>query len=289
VILLDSDYWCCVITRDGAETIGSTIDSIIDQAIPPKFIIVINDGSTDRTVEVIQEKTRSFPNIHVLNTGSHVRDIRKVPRLLNLGIDFTKRNENILPHTRYMMISGDDNELNPAYAEKIMQKMDEDEKVVVASGDFISSRGRTTDQMPHGAGRFVKVLFMEKIGGKYPVAYGWEPWILYKALELGYKVKIYPDLRYNHLRPYNPRNLFGWGRAMYSLGFPFYFVYLRFLVNFLWSARGTQSRKSAITMLVGYLSARLDPSTVKGMLIEDGRLKIFVMRFSASRLKKMMF
>ena len=119
------------------------------------------------------------------------------------------------------------------------------------------------------------------------MAYGWETWLLYKALELGYSVKNYHDIRYRHLRPYNPKNLFGWGRAMYSLGFPSYFVVLRFLINFADSTRGTQSRKASVTMLVGFLQAKLNMDSVRGMLIEDDALKRFVKRFLTVRLVRL--
>ena len=129
--------------------------------------------------------------------------------------------------------------------------------------------------------------FMKKVGGKYPVAYGWETWLLYKALELGYDVKNYHEIRYTHLRPYNAKNLFGWGRAMYSLGFPSYFVFLRFLVNFAYASRGTQSRKASVTMLVGFLQAKLNKSAVKDLLIDDDALKSFVRRFATLRLVRL--
>jgi len=276
------DYWCSVVTRDGAETIGTTLDSIIEQTIPPKYIIVVNDGSSDNTEEIVRSKP--FTKLYILNTGSRNRDIRKVPRLLNLALDFSQDRKNDLPITDYMMVSGDDNELSRAYAEKVLDRMENDHRVVVASGEWLGSGGRRGDQMPHGGGRFVRISYMNEIGGRYPVAYGWETWLLYKALESGYKVKLYPDLRYEHLRPFRPTNLFGWGRAMYSLGFPSYFVMLRFLVNLLNSARGTQSRQAAVTMLVGFLSAELNPNTLNGMIIEDQRLKTFVRYFCTSRL-----
>ncbi|MGA2873950.1 MAG: glycosyltransferase family A protein [Nitrososphaerales archaeon] len=280
---MDSDYWCCIVTRDGADTISATIDSMIKQTAPPKFVVVVNDGSADNTEEIVKQKSEIFQSIYVVRTNSKARDIRRVPKLLNFGLDYAKK----LPKTSYMMVSGDDNELALNYSEKIMERMDGDQKLVVASGDWLSSRGRS-NQMPHGGGRFVKTSFMEQIGGKYPVAYGWETWLLYKAMEMGYKVKLYADLRYVHLRPFHPGNLFGWGRAMYSLGFPTYFVFMRFLVNFLWSRRGTQSMKASVTMIVGYLSAKLNPDAVKGMLIEDEGLKTFVRRFSATRLTRLL-
>ena len=203
--------------------------------------------------------------------------------MLNLGLN--QANE-LSPKTKYMMVSGDDNKLAPDYAQMIAKRMDADDKIAIASGDWLSSRGRG-NQMPHGGGRFVRIAFMDRVGN-YPVAYGWETWLLYKALQLGYKVKLYQDLRYEHLRPFRPSNLFNWGRAMYSLGFPTYFVILRFLINLVWSGRGTQSIKASGTMIVGYLSAKLSPQALGGMLIKDEGLKTFVRRLSASRLTRLL-
>jgi glycosyltransferase involved in cell wall biosynthesis len=280
-----SDYWCCIVTRDGAETIEATIDSVKSQSVPPRYIVVVNDGSTDDTEKILFGKSKTFPKIHIVNTGSKTRDIRRVPRLLNLGLDFSKNKE--IPKTRYMMVSGDDNKLSVNYSEKMMQRMDEDPNLVVASGDWLSSGGRRGDQMPHGGGRFVKTSYLERIGDRYPVAYGWETWLLYKAMQLGYRVKLFHDLRYEHLRPFRPKNLLGWGRAMYSLGFPTYFVLMRFLINFFYSGRGTQTRQAAVTMLAGFVSAKLNPEALSGMLIEDGGLKTFVRYFCTSRLTKL--
>jgi glycosyltransferase involved in cell wall biosynthesis len=280
-----SDYWCCIVTRDGAETIETTIDSIVSQTVSPRYIVVVNDGSTDGTEKILLAKSKEFPYIHTLNTGSRTRDIRRVPRLLNFGIDFSNNNDVV--QTRYMMVSGDDNRLSVNYSEKMMERMDEDSKLVVASGDWLSSRGRRGDQMPHGGGRFVKTSYLSSIGGRYPVVYGWETWLLYKAMQLGFRVRLFPDLRYEHLRPFRPKNLLGWGRAMYSLGFPTYFVLSRFLINLFYSARGTQSRQAAVTMLAGFMSTKLNPEALSGMLIEDRGLKTFVRYFCTSRLTKL--
>ena len=183
---MDSDYWCCIVTRDGADTIGTTIDSMIKQTVLPKFVVVVNDGSADNTEKIVKQESEIFQSIYVVRTNSKTRDIRRVPKLLNIGLDYAKK----LPKTSDMMVSGDDNELAPNYSEKMMERMDGDQKLVVTSGDWLSSRGRG-NQMPHGGGRFVKTSFMEQIGGKYPVAYGWETWLLYKAMEMGYKVRLY--------------------------------------------------------------------------------------------------
>lgn len=262
--------------------IAATIDSISAQSAQPEFIIVVNDGSSDNTEQIVLERANNFKPIYVLNTNSKTRDIRRVPRLLDLGMEFSQK----LPKTRYMMVSGDDNALEKDYARKIMDRMERD-GIDVASGDWISSGGRS-NQMPHGGGRFVSTDLMIEIGGKYPVAYGWETWLLYKALQLNRKVRLYKDVRYKHLRPFRPSNLFNWGRAMYSLGFPTYYVCMRFAINLLWSSRGTQSIKASLTMIVGYFQAAINPGALQGLLIEDEGLKTFVRRFSTARLTKLL-
>jgi glycosyltransferase involved in cell wall biosynthesis len=284
---VSQDYWCAVVTRDGANTIGTTLQSIIQQTLPPKYIVVVNDGSTDSTEKIVRKSREMFSEIYILNTGSKIRDIRKVPRLLNLALEFSEENRKKLASTDYMMVSGDDNELSRNYAESLLQRTESDARIAVCSGEWLSSRGRAGDQMPHGGGRFVRLSYMELIGGRYPVAYGWETWLLYKALENGFKVKLFPEVRYEHLRPFRPTNLFGWGRAMYSLGFPAYYVFLRFVVNLFNSARGTQSRKAAVTMMVGFLSAEINPATLRGMTIGDEKLKTFVRYFCTSRLTRL--
>jgi glycosyltransferase involved in cell wall biosynthesis len=279
-------YWCCVITRDGAETIGETMSSISGQSSPPAFVVVVDDGSTDRTAEILAEVSKNFRALHVVGTSSTNRDIRRVPALLNLGIRRARSVSGASGLPRYMMVSGDDNWLAPDYAASIIERMDADSTLAVASGSWLGSAGRT-DQMPHGGGRFVRTELLESLGGRYPVAYGWEAWVLYKALQRGLKVRNFGDLRYRHLRPYNPRNLLGWGRAMFSLGFPTVFVVLRFGLNFVWTGRGTQSRKASISMMAGYLSAKLNPERLRPNLIEDEGLKAFVRRFSTARLTRL--
>lgn len=281
----NNSYWCCLVTRDGAGTLGETLDSIVSQPLSPEFIVVVDDGSTDGTRALLEQKSKGYPALHVVRTSSTARDIRRVPALLNLGISTARRlcARSQLP--RYMMVSGDDNWLAPNYASAIVERMDADPRLAVASGSWLRGAGRS-GQMPHGGGRFVRTAFMESLGGKYPVAYGWETWLLYKAMQKGLRVTNFGDLRYRHLRPYAPGNLFGWGRAMYSLGFPTIFVLLRFGLNFVWASRGTQSRRASVTMMAGFLSARINPESLRPNLISDETLKAFVRRFSMARLTR---
>lgn len=281
----EPDYWVCVVTKDGADTLGETLDSILAQGLRPAFVIVIDDGSSDGTQDLLKKKSTEHRNLFVVRNPSSKRDIRRVPALLNLGFSFAEGLQDRLSSPRYMMVSGDDNRLTKGYASSILERMESDPKVVVASGSWVGSAGRS-NQMPHGAGRFVRMEFMKGLGGRYPIAYGWEAWLLYKALEAGLSVRNYGDVRYDHLRPYNPGNLAGWGRAMYSLGFPSYFVLLRLGINLIWSRRGTQSVKGGITMAAGYLSSKANPAPIQQLMIHDEGVRAFVRRYASRRLAR---
>ena len=169
-----------MVTRDGAKTIGITLDSILNQTVPPKFCVVVNDGSTDNTIPIVESRRRAFKEIYLLNTNSRTRDIRRVPKLLNLGLEFAEKGGR--PRTSYMMVSGDDNDLSRTYAQEIMEEMDRNPRIAVASGDWIGPQNSVGEKMPHGGGRFVRMSLMNQIGERYPVAYGWETWLLYKVL-----------------------------------------------------------------------------------------------------------
>ena len=43
------DYGVIVVVRNGAKTIGSTLNSIMDQTLQPTILCVVDDGSTDDT------------------------------------------------------------------------------------------------------------------------------------------------------------------------------------------------------------------------------------------------
>ena len=116
------------------------------------------------------------------------------------------------------MISGDDCEYSPHYAEYILTHMNKNHRIVVASGDiegFIHP-----DVTPRGSGRFIRNSFLDKVGGYFPPYYGYEGWILKKASHLGYSVKNYPDIQFRHLREMGEQHGFrDWGLAMKCLGY----------------------------------------------------------------------
>lgn len=57
------DYSVAMCTYNGEAYIKQQIDSILNQTLAPKEIIICDDGSTDSTPQIIQEYQRKYPDI----------------------------------------------------------------------------------------------------------------------------------------------------------------------------------------------------------------------------------
>jgi glycosyltransferase involved in cell wall biosynthesis len=216
-------YWALILTRNGEETILSTVHSIMKQTVPPYSIFVVDDGSADKTKTILMNlKKQQSERFHFVSLPNRGYEIRRVVKNINIGIRAQRKS---VTKPEYMMISGDDCLYPKAYAEEIMERMCSNHKIVIASGDIDGIP--KPDVTPRGSGRFIKTSFLNEIGGDFPPYYGYEGWILQKAVQLGYIVKNYHNVNFIHLRGLGDEHRFkDWGLAMKCLGYhPFEVMY----------------------------------------------------------------
>lgn len=208
-------YWVPVVTRNGKDTIAQCLESILNQNMPPTLVCIVDDGSTDETPSILKAFSSKFPSkIQVITSPNRGYDIRRVVHNFNRAIQRIKQLEI---KTKYTMISADDCIYPNNYAEFIVSKMESDPRLVIASGDI---EGYCPDESPRGSGRFIRNKFFKKIGNSYPPYYGYEAWIIHKALQLGYKTRNFKELRYRHVRKLGEKHKFSdWGLAMKCLGY----------------------------------------------------------------------
>ena len=245
-------YWVCLYTRDGAATLDSALRSILHQTLLAKFIVVVDDGSKDETPAIIGR----YRGVTVVRTSSATRDIRRAPHLINMA----RERARSLGIPEYCMITGDDCVFPSHYVETLLKVMDSDPKLAVVSGDWGARPPPDMIKAPQGAGRVVRESFMTLLGGRYPEQYGWESWILYKALQMKYRILNLTELRFVHSRSYTGKQTLNWGRGMWALGYDPFFVLARIAKNILF-ADEPLNVSSNLAMLAGYLSGflRSDP------------------------------
>jgi hypothetical protein len=185
--------------------------------------------------------------IHVITNPDLGYDIGRVVKNWNSAINLA--NDMNLETTDYHMISTDDTHYEEFYAEKIMSKMDDDDRIAISSGNFDDNSYAT----PHGAGRFVRNSFFDDVLGRYPEKMGYESVILQLSLYHGFKNTVNNDARFTHTRQLGANHHFyEFGASMRTLGYHPLFVLGRFMQCFL-TGKPT-GRMGAIRMLYYYLS-----------------------------------
>jgi len=233
--------------RNEESIIWNTLRHLIGQTLIPQIIVVVNDGSTDNT-SYIAKKMGCFV-VDLPDRGFGVTGQPALAKVINAGL------EQLKPiYLDHIMILGADHVLPPHYVEDLVDRMEVEPSLVVASG--IIKGEKTVRTHARGSGRIIKSWFWKRLGLKYPVCWGWESWLCYKAQQLGYETRSFSDI-ISEARPtrYTPNKMLGWGKSMKALGYDWKYALARSFKTFMIQPR------SGLAMLKGYFSndvTRLD-------------------------------
>ena len=174
-------YDVVIPARNEEKYIGRTLESLCNQSLLPKRIIVVDDGSSDKTSDIVKKYTK-----FVVHLQPHNHSLRTTPGLssvLNSGL------LNVRKDADYIMILGADHILCSQYAEKLVYAMQSDPKIAITGG-LIHNEPNDT---PRGSGRLIRKSFWDIKNCQYPNNYGYESWIIFYAKYIGYKVKVIKD------------------------------------------------------------------------------------------------
>jgi hypothetical protein len=207
--------------------IEQTIRSIVAQTVPPRKWVIVSDGSTDRTDEIVASYCKSHAFLHLVRlVDEHPRDFAAQATAIRAGC-------KELEGSGYDFIGNLDADLTlePTYFENLLTKFNEDPALGLAGG-FIHEEGRTgftnrptnsTRSVPHALQLFRRTCF-ETVGGYRSLKYGGPDWVAeVMARRAGWEVRAYPDLPAYHWRPTTSaegllRGCWREGRMDYALG-----------------------------------------------------------------------
>jgi glycosyltransferase involved in cell wall biosynthesis len=192
--------------RNEAKFMRRTLDSMVAQTERPTRWVIVDDGSTDESPEILAEYARAHDWITVVRRTD--RGHRAVgPGVIEAfyaGLDTVS-----LDDYTYLCKLDLDLDLPNGYFAGLMDKMEADPRMGTASGKtyFIDSAGRQvsekiSDEMSIGASKFMRVSCFQQMGG-FVREVMWDGIDCHKARMLGWKAVSWGDenLAFEHLRP----------------------------------------------------------------------------------------
>ncbi len=232
-------YAVLLIARNEEKVIIPTLESIINQTLPPTRIIVVNDGSNDGTQDKIKHR---FPNeVTVLDypdTHESYLNDPKLSRIFNYGL-----NELTVLDIDYLLLMGADQVLPPNYSQTLIDMMEKDPILAITSGTIQGE----FNTLPRGSGRMYSNSFLRLIGFHFIENYGHEDYHLFKAMQLKFKVFVNNSLITTARttgKNYNSNRNTNRGRSYRALGYSKLYLSLRLLLK--------ENKQTAREILQGY-------------------------------------
>ena len=191
--------------RDEEATIGRTIESVLKQTALPCEWVIVSDGSTDGTDEIVRRAAEKNPWIRLLPlTPRPGRSFAAVVYNTETGIRSLEARDYA-----YLGLLDSDVEFQADYFEQIMQRFKAEPALGLAGGVVIDI-GLPRDRFPRnridvpGAVQFFRRECFERIGGLIPIPEGgWDAMSCTMARMHGYQTRLFTDLVVDHLKPRN--------------------------------------------------------------------------------------
>lgn len=184
----------------------TTLDSVIAQSVRPDLWVIVDDGSSDDTPEILAEYAARHDWIRVITKPDRGKRAvgPGVVEAFYVGLDSVD-----LDDFTYLCKLDLDLDLPVGYFEGLMQRIQANPRIGTCSGKAYS-RSRSGklisekhgDEMSLGMTKFYQVSCFRQIGG-FVREVMWDGIDCHKARQLGWIAVSWddPDLRFEHLRP----------------------------------------------------------------------------------------
>jgi poly-beta-1,6-N-acetyl-D-glucosamine synthase len=188
--------------RDEEEFVGSTIEVVCRQTVRPAEWVIVNDGSTDRTGEIIDQYAARFPWIRAIHRTN--RGFRKSGGGV---VEAFYDGYRTLQSDDWDFIVKLDGDLTFAldYFEKCFAHFDNEPQLGIGGGEIYHdlTGNMKVEAQPkfhvRGATKIYRKACWEAIGGLW-VAPGWDTIDEVKANMLGWGTRSFQDLPLHHHR-----------------------------------------------------------------------------------------
>lgn len=229
---MNRDYLVISPCRNESEYMRQTLDSMVSQTVQPKKWLIVDDGSTDETPEILKEYADKHPWIEILTRED--RGHRAVgPGVIQAfysGYDSQNPDDY-----EYICKLDLDLRLPERYFETLIERMEANPNMGTCSGkSYVEEADGTLvselkgDDMSLGMTKFFRVACFKEIGG-FVHEVMWDGIDCHRCRMLGWVACSWddPEIRFVHLRPmgssqngiYTGRMRHGFGQYFMGTGF----------------------------------------------------------------------
>lgn len=282
------NYQIIIPAHNEEKYIDLTLDSLANQTVLPKKILVVNDNSIDGTQLIIdkycQQNPDLFSTITLQSEAKHLPG-SKVINAFNHGYKTIDKDFDFI-------VKADADLIFPThYFETISSHFQSDAKNGMVGGfayiqknnDWILENLTDKDHI-RGAFKAYRKECFEQIGGLKP-AMGWDTVDELLCKFYGWKVVTDESLKVKHLKPtganYNKEARYKQGEAFYSLGYGFFITLI--------ASVKLAMRKGKPLLFLDYLKGFWKAkSAKKSLLVTDGQAK-FIRNYRWKKIKEKLF
>jgi glycosyltransferase involved in cell wall biosynthesis len=208
--------------------ITKTLDSMVAQTFLHERWVIVDDGSTDHTAEIVESYAKRHPWIELVRrVQDRDRNFASKAHAVNAGLE----RANLLQFEILGNLDADVS-FGPDYMEFLMQRFSEDPDLGVAGtpftqeGHYDSSKDSFEgENYVAGPCQLFRRECFQEIGGYVPNRAGGLDWIAVMTARMkGWKVRAFPEKRFHHYRTLGTaergalRALFSYGEKDYYLG-----------------------------------------------------------------------
>lgn len=214
--------------RNEERFIAKTLESVVAQTVLPERWVIVDDGSTDKTAEIVETYAEHYAWIELVRRPQRPdRSFASKVHAFNAGLEQVQA-------LRFDVIGNLDADLsfNPDYLQFLMMKFSEEPALGVAGTPFTEDGGYDSardsfegeNHVAGGCQLFRRQCFQE-IGGYIPNHAGGIDWIAVTTARMrGWKTRSFAQKRFHHYRTLGTADtssmaaIFSYGEKDYYLG-----------------------------------------------------------------------
>jgi len=258
------DYILITPVKNEEKTLLEVIRSVKNQTKKPILWVIVNDGSTDKSPEIIRNAMENYEWIKTINLLESERDIGlRYSYVCKTGFDYAvkyAREHNI--KYQYIGLLDSDIIIEKDYFEKLIEEFKRNPRLGIVSGVIYSYNGRKyvldigKKDIPRGANRLWRRECFEETGG-YIITYGPDTVSNIKAKLKGWETRRFEEITAKQTRMTSAAE--GLKKGYFKNGEAHYYLYQRPTIVFLRSIKYLFSKRFYLSFyyLYGYVNAMI--------------------------------